>query len=167
MTMSSFQTLGRQRGFAIIAGLLLGGCTAEISGHGGGAPPAAAAGAGNNGPGAGPTGTPADLGSPPKVPGAPAVESAGIMPLLRLTHREYDNTMTDLLGDTSHPGQEFETDIPGRAGYDAPSMVATENARQYMQSAEALAARVITDRKLSLPCSNPADSAAETSCVTQ
>jgi hypothetical protein len=89
------------------------------------------------------------------------------MPLLRLTHREYSNTMADLLGDTTQPGAKFEADIPGQAGYDAPSMVATENARQYMTGAEALAQTAITSGKLSLPCANPADAATETSCVQQ
>jgi hypothetical protein len=88
------------------------------------------------------------------------------LPLLRLTHREYSNTMAELLGDTTKPGATFEPDSPGPAGYQAPGSVATETARGYMAAAEALAATAITSGKLALPCSAPADAAAETACVT-
>jgi hypothetical protein len=103
---------------------------------------------------------------PPDGPVAPVVESAGPMPLLRLTHREYSNTMAELLGDTSKPGSTFEPDMPGASGYQAPGTVATETARGYMDAAETLAATAITSKKLTIPCSAPADAAAETTCVT-
>lgn len=116
--------------------------------------------------GAGAVAGSSDLTNPPELPGAPAVEGAGILPLLRLTHREYSNTMAELLGDTSNPGATFESDSPGPAGYQAPGTVATETARGYMAAAEALAATAITSKKLAIPCSAPADAAAETACVT-
>jgi hypothetical protein len=75
--------------------------------------------------------------------------------------------MADLLSETSQAGAAFEADIPGRGGYDAPSMVATENARQYMSTAEKLAATAVMNGKLSLPCTAPADAASETACATQ
>ena len=166
--MRSFKSLSRYPHFLLASSLLFAGCNGEISGQGpGGSTGMAAAGAGSGSAGSSGTGVPGNIGGPPSVPGAPVVESAGTMPLLRLSHREYDNTMAELLGDTSQQGAEFETDIPGQGGYDAPSMVATENARQYMQSAEALAAAAITGGKLSIPCTNPADAASETTCVTQ
>ena len=95
-----------------------------------------------------------------------AAESAGPLPLLRLTHREYSNTMAELLGDTTKPGSTFEPDMPGASGYQAPGTVATETARSYMAAAETLAATAITSKKLAIPCSAPADAAAETTCVT-
>jgi hypothetical protein len=85
---------------------------------------------------------------------------------LRLTHREYSNTMAELLGDTTKPGATFEPDMPGASGYQAPGTVATETARSYMAAAETLATTAITSKKLAIPCSAPADAAAETTCVT-
>jgi hypothetical protein len=108
----------------------------------------------------------AGIKDPPKVPGPPSVESAGPLPLLRLTHREYSNTMAELLGDTTKPGNTFEPDSPGAAGYQAPGTVATETARGYMAAAETLAATAISTKKLSIPCTAPADAAAEKTCVT-
>lgn len=103
---------------------------------------------------------------PTSGPIAPLAESAGPLPLLRLTHREYSNTMAELLGDTTKPGTTFEPDSPGASGYQAPGTVATETARGYMAAAETLAATAITSKKLVIPCTAPADAAAETTCVT-
>ncbi|HWA75654.1 MAG TPA: DUF1592 domain-containing protein [Polyangiaceae bacterium] len=89
------------------------------------------------------------------------------MPFLRLTKREYRNTMAELLGDTSGAGSEFEADDTGPGGYLAPSNVATETARQYMTAAEKLAAAAISGGKIAIPCMNPANAAAENTCVTQ
>jgi uncharacterized protein DUF1592/uncharacterized protein DUF1588/uncharacterized protein DUF1595/uncharacterized protein DUF1587 len=103
---------------------------------------------------------------PPDGPVAPVAESAGPLPLLRLTHREYSNTMAELLGDSTKPGTTFEPDSPGASGYQAPGTIATETARGYMAAAETLAAAAISSKKLAIPCSAPADAAAEVSCVT-
>ncbi len=126
------------------AGCLLGAaCTSNVAGkatgQSNGTSAGAGAGAGASASAGGSAGS-ADLGNPPKMPGAPAAESAGILPLRRLTHREYSNTMAELLADTSDPGAKFEPDVPGPAGYDAPDTVAKENARDYMDTAESLAA---------------------------
>ena len=77
----------------------------------------------------------------PPQPGKISQESAGILPLRRLTHREYSNTMAELLGDTTKPGSKFEPDGPGAGGFEAPNTVATETARGYLDSAETLATR--------------------------
>jgi len=157
----------------VAAGALLGvACTADVTGKSpnGAGPNGNAAGAGGSSTttagGVGPAAGSGALTDPPKVPGAPSVESAGPLPLLRLTHREYSNTMAELLGDTTKPGTTFEPDAPGPAGYQAPGTVATETARGYMAAAETLAATAITSKKLSIPCSAPADAAAEKTCVT-
>src|SRR5260370_1399748 len=47
-------------------------------------------------------------GNPRSTPGDP--RAAGPMPLRRLSNREYDNTVHDLLGDTSAPAQQFPGD---------------------------------------------------------
>lgn len=102
---------------------------------------------------------------PPK-PGVISAESAGVMPLRRLTHREFSNTMAELLGDTTKPGSKFEPDGPGPGGFESPGTVPTETARGYMEAAETLAAAALTAKKIVVPCTAPADAAAETTCVT-
>jgi hypothetical protein len=151
----------------VVAGALLAvACTADVTGTPGSGPNGSTGGSGSTAGSAGSVAGSSDLGNPPKVPGPPAVESAGPLPLLRLTHREYSNTMAELLGDTTKPGTTFEPDSPGASGYQAPGTVATETARGYMAAAETLAATAITSRKLAIPCTAPADAAAETTCVT-
>ncbi|MES1179521.1 MAG: DUF1592 domain-containing protein [Myxococcales bacterium] len=102
---------------------------------------------------------------PPK-PGSISPENAGVMPLRRLTHREYSNTMAELLGDTTQPGSKFEPDGPGPGGFEAPGTVATETARGYMDTATTLVATALTAKKIVIPCTAPANAAAETTCVT-
>jgi Protein of unknown function (DUF1592)/Protein of unknown function (DUF1588)/Protein of unknown function (DUF1595)/Protein of unknown function (DUF1587) len=152
----------------VVAGALLAvACTAEVTGKtAGSGPNGSTGGGGATAGGASAVAGSSDLGNPPKVPGAPAVESAGPLPLLRLTHREYSNTMAELLGDTTKAGTTFEPDSPGASGYQAPGTVATETARGYMAAAETLAATAITAKKLAIPCTAPANAAAETTCVT-
>jgi len=154
----------------VAVGALLGiACTANVDGQAPGPAPnndTTTGGSSATTGGAGPVTRPSDLNDPPPLPGAPAVESAGSLPLLRLTHREYSNTMAELLGDTTNLGATFEADAPGLSDYDAPGTVATETARGYMAAAETLAATAITTKKISIPCSAPADAAAEKNCVT-
>ncbi len=99
-------------------------------------------------------------------PGVISPESAGVMPLQRLTHREYSSTMAALLSDTTKPGSKFAPDGPGPSGFESPRTVATENARSYMETAETLAAAALTAKSVVIPCSAPADAAAEATCVT-
>ncbi|RYZ08039.1 MAG: DUF1592 domain-containing protein [Myxococcales bacterium] len=156
----------------VAAGALLGfGCGSEpgaanagaggTSTSGGGA---ASGGGGSGGPApvAGSAGAVMEL---PK-PGVVSPETAGVMPLRRLTHREFSNTMAELLGDTTKPGAKFEPDGPGAGGFEAPGTVPTETARGYMEAAEVLAATALTANKITVPCTAPADAAAETACVT-
>lgn len=139
----------------------------------GGAPlsPGAAASNGNGGAAVGAGGATASAGSNGAVievpkPGVLSPESAGVMPLQRLTHREYSNTMAALLSDTARAGSEFAPDGPGPSGFEAPRTVATENARSYMETAETLAAAALTAKSVVVPCTAPADTAAESTCVT-
>src|SRR5688572_16693452 len=111
------------RALLLVSSLAAFSCTAETKSQNPGAAGNSNAGSGNAA--AGSSGGPGDVGGPPQVPGPPVAESAGVMPLLRLTHREYSSTMADLLSEASEAGAAFEADIPGRGGYDAPSMVAT------------------------------------------
>src|SRR6188768_1762358 len=108
------------------AGLLGVACAADGNGKAPGTTgpdgnPAATGG--STGTATGGSGSLTDPNLPPDGPVAPVVESAGPLPLLRLTHREYTNTMAELLGDTSKPGSTFEPDMPGASGYQAPGTV--------------------------------------------
>src|SRR5262245_55962452 len=64
-------------------------------------------------PGAPSTSKPGSPGAPP-APGTPPAAGdpteAGPSPLRRLTRREYNNTVRDLLGDTSRPADQFPLD---------------------------------------------------------
>jgi hypothetical protein len=79
----------------------------------------------------------------PTVPGTNTPEAAaGALPVMRrLTAREYDNTVRDLLGDESAPASAFDPD-PTAAGFDNQVTllgVTTSRARQYWTAAERLA----------------------------
>jgi hypothetical protein len=154
----------------VATGALLGlGCGADGTGKPGTTGPDTTNPIATGGSAGAPTGGMGSIDGPILPNGGPVAllpESAGPLPLLRLTHREYSNTMAELLGDTTKPGATFEPDMPGASGYQAPGTVATETARSYMAAAETLAATAIASKKITIPCSAPADAAAETTCVT-
>lgn len=102
---------------------------------------------------------------PPNVTGPLTPESAGPMQLRRLTNREYNNIMNDLLGDTSQPSSSFPLDGPTSTGFEAPNSVALLNVQYYFQTADTLAETALQNGKLSIPCTNPT-TAQETSCAT-
>jgi len=164
--MSNAKALKSASHFTLVAAAALLGvaCTADVTNKSA-VPGNVAGGTGGSG-GSGTVTPPSNLTDPPKLPGAPLPESAGPLPLLRLTHREYSNTMAELLGDTTHPGTTFEPDSPGASGYQAPDTVATETARGYMAAAETLAATAINAKTVAIPCNAPADAEAEKTCVT-
>ena len=62
------------------------------------------------------------------------------MPMLRLTNREYNNTVHDLLGDTSQPANQFPTDLDPTFEFRRPDGVAVQDATLLGAAAEALAA---------------------------
>ena len=67
--------------------------------------------------------------------------SPGDAPIRRMTHFEYDNTVRDLLGDTTAPATAFPPDeVFGGFNNQASSLVVTELlAEGYMNAAESLA----------------------------
>jgi hypothetical protein len=174
---SRFSLLG------VVAALSVG-CSAELSGHGAGANSGNGGGSGDGAGGTsagtagsagtatgGASGTGATAGSgsvgtTPPPPGTPlAPESAGVLPMLRLTHREYRNTMADLLGTTTNPAAGFEADGPGNNGFETPNNVATLHAQMYMEQAALLAESAMTSGRLTVPCTAPAGAAAENACA--
>src|SRR5262245_8157231 len=90
--------------------------------------------------------------------GESATPSVGGYHLMRLTSAEYDNTVRDLLGDTTAPATQFSPDE--KVGpFDAnvlapPSEVMLDD---YMQTAEALAATAVADVGALTGCSDATD----------
>jgi len=144
-----------------------GGTAGVPPGQGGGAG-SGTGGAGGSGPAgaAGLAGTGGSITDPPPMDTPPAAESAGLLPMLRLTHREYANTIRDLLGETSNAAAAFEPDGPSNSGFEAPNNVAKLNAEMYMEQAAALAASAMSAGRITVPCMAPAGDAAETTCAT-
>jgi len=144
---------------AICCATLLGGvgCNGGIGGHsspgGGGISGTGTAGNGSTGTG----------GSTPPDPNA-----AGVMPLRRLTAREYLATVRDLLGDTSLG----LGDVPGEADdlsnnafpFRQPTAIGTLDAANLQVAAETLAKNMSTKLSTILPCT-PASASDEAGCA--
>jgi uncharacterized protein DUF1592/uncharacterized protein DUF1588/uncharacterized protein DUF1595/uncharacterized protein DUF1585 len=137
---------------------------------------AASGGEGGTGTGAG---TSTAAGAPTvtvNTAGPPAAESAGTLLMRRLTYREYDHMMAQLLGDTTSPASgsmPWTPDMAGDSGFVAPTSVASYHVIQYEQTANALVTTALQAAaagkptgKFAIPCTNP-DAAAETTCATQ
>jgi hypothetical protein len=72
--------------------------------------------------------------------GAPAdPNAAGVMPMQRLTNREYNNTVRDLLGDTTQPANQFASDRDPTFEFRRAGTVAVQDATLIRGAAEALA----------------------------
>ncbi len=163
----------RGLGLAAVLLLMAPACTGAIGGSsdlgpsgpgstGAGGPPASPTGhpgAGPTGqPGAGPTGQPGgpEIKPPPGVIPPPPAECAmvGQQPIRRLNRVEYNNTVADLLGDTSKPADQFPSDSE-QYGFDNIAevlTVTTTHAEQFMRAAERLAATAVTNLGKLLPC---------------
>ncbi|HRI66551.1 MAG TPA: DUF1592 domain-containing protein [Polyangium sp.] len=84
-------------------------------------------------------------------------------PLRRLTNEEYNNTIRDLLGDTSRPADAFPPD-EAIGGFENNTIapITQDLVERYLETAEALAARAITHIDTLAPCptnSKPLDCA--------
>jgi hypothetical protein len=95
---------------------------------------------------------------------APTPEAAGVFVLKRLSNREYNHVVADLLGDTTQPASDFPDDDLGSGGFVAPVNVATLNAQHYEEAAGTLADAALSANKLKIPCTNPAANA-EANCA--
>ncbi len=106
--------------------------------------------------------TPGANGQPPTC----TTPLPGPSPLRRLTHREYDNTTRDLLGDDSHPSAQFSREEVF-LGFDNNATArgtTTLLAEQYMNAAETLAANAVTNLQQLTTC-NPDDAAGRDACA--
>lgn len=87
----------------------------------------------------------------------------GVAPIRLLTHVQYDNTVADLLGDTTAPSASFpaENEVAGFRNNVASNQVNPRLVEAYQTASEALALKAVTERLDSLaPCSDEAGSAA-------
>lgn len=82
----------------------------------------------------------------------PAAASAGPRPLTRLSRREYNNTVRDLLGDSTRPADEFADDHDRTFLFRRAGLVATQDAELLRTGAEALAKAAVANLSKLLPC---------------
>lgn len=78
--------------------------------------------------------------------------AAGPRPLTRLTRREYNSTVRDLLGDTSNPADAFADDRDRAFLFRRSGLVATQDADLLRSAAETLAATALKTPSKVLPC---------------
>src|SRR5688572_3663 len=96
--------------------------------------------------------------SPTTKPGEPPPSStadptaAGVMPLRRLTIREYNNTVRDLLGDATAPGKQFPDDRDETFTFRRADAIAVQDAKLIRGAAESLAATAARNLGALLPC---------------
>jgi len=180
---------------ALLSAGLVAGCTGRIgsqgatgaggsgvgpggSGSAGAGPASGTAGSGTvGGGGATATGSGGTSAITIVTSGTPPAESAGPLVMRRLTYREYDHMLADLLGDTTAPaegGNAWSPDAPNAVGYVAPASVADLQVDLYNQTADTVVETALqavaagkTAGKLTIPCKVPTTSAAETTCATQ
>jgi hypothetical protein len=102
-------------------------------------------------------------------PGAVLVpESAGPLVLRRLTHREFNHTLQDLLGDATNPADSWSVDDgSSNSGFQAPNVVDKTTFQFIEPSVSTVAESAVSQNRVPIPCTNPAVGAAETTCATQ
>lgn len=134
---------------AVVLALGLGACTGNLTG--GGSDGSGPGGPGQGGPGLGPgngtagagmngaAGSGTVVGVTGPDPGTPPDPlAAGPMPLRRLNHREFNNTVRDLLGVTSNPADSFPLDVDGGFAFHRAGLVSTLDASVLRDAAEAM-----------------------------
>ena len=141
------------------------GCVGSIGGGSGGDPgsgtpgtPGSPGGPGTPGQNSMP-GTPGGI-SGPGLPGGAGAGSgqpadpnaAGPQPLRRLDNREYNNTVRDLLGDTTRPADRFPSDRDTEFTYRHAGLVSSQDYSTIQDAAEALAAAAEKNVATLAPC---------------
>jgi hypothetical protein len=157
----AFTTRITRLGSAILLPLVALACSAETpalkanpgTGGGGGSAAVGVAGNSSGGVGVGPTAAECKTGTYP-----------GRTPLRRLTAAEYNNTVRDLLGDTSSPGNDFPPPSEGSGFSNDADAYQTQvvDVQAWFTAAESLAAKYRADGKLTLPCAADAQACATT-----
>jgi hypothetical protein len=123
---------------------------------------------GNGNPGNPGNGNPGNNGNPsqptkPVDPGTPAdPNAAGPMAMRRLTHREYNNTVRDLLGVTSNPADMFPSDHDSEFLYRRAGVVTGADFESLSGAAESIAAGLGPKIPMIAPCTGDEAACART-----
>jgi hypothetical protein len=146
---------------------LISGCVGTVSDKSGEGAKPGAGGDQTGGPGGGPNGTDPSVNPappPPPMVAAPGTCGAPVVSTM-LTHDQYVNTVSDLLGMDLRAAVDFK-DANGRK-YRPDLRVSALEAEDFMSTARAISDQVVTDATLSklLPC-NPT-MAGESACADQ
>jgi hypothetical protein len=125
----------------LLGAIAVAGCRGAVGGAVGGASPGAGGSA------AGASASAGSMGAAGATGGAQAALVPGRSPLRRLSRTEYDNTVRDLLGDTTRPSQNFEPDVlaGGFTNNADTQNVGTSLAEQYLTAAETLSVNATKD----------------------
>jgi hypothetical protein len=153
-----------------VAGLMGLGCTGQVASRSGeGDDPTPGAGGKHTGSGGSAGHVAGDGGQggvvdPPVGPGDP-----GRAVFRRLSRLEYNNTVRDLLGDSSAPASAFPPDSdPGKSGFVAGGVVAHTDASRLLDAAEALSRTAMGKLAMLLPCgAMPAAAPDQDTCAGQ
>lgn len=145
-------------GSAILLPLVALACSGEMT------PKGNPAGTGGGGSAAVGTGGSSGSGVAPTAVECKTATFPGRTPLRRLTAAEYNNTVRDLLGDTTSPGNDFPPPAEGSGFSNDADAYQTQvvDVQAWFTAAEALAARYRTTGKLTLACAAEAQSCATT-----
>src|SRR4029078_4420732 len=95
--------------------------------------------------------------TPPPPMGAPL--PAGVMPLRRLTIREYNNTLRDLIGDTANRASAFPADQDSEFMLHRAQVVSVTDADSLKDAAEGAAAALAAKITMLAPCVGMAEDA--------
>lgn len=159
---------------ALLGVVTVAGCTGTISNGGDESSPKIGGGASPGGDKSSPgsVGTPGDTTPPGSNVTTEACTTVtaptlGRTPLRRLTNEEYNNTIRDLLADTSRPADAFPPDvsIDGFTTNAEGQAVQPAVAEGYLTASENLAARAVQDLKKLLACD--AATTGESACARQ
>ncbi len=161
--------------FCLVFGVLSGpACSGVVEDGPAGAAPAGGAAPGGSGPGTAPGASPtvpggAGGGSPGSAAAPPVCKDSAAQPapLRRLTRFEYDNTIRDLLVDTTSPGSALPAEVLGNGfGNDVASQaISSLLAEQYAAVAASVGNRAVATPGKLAPCAATVTAATEESCA--
>jgi hypothetical protein len=146
-------TIRRLSKLAVALTLVSAGCTGQVEdGRRGNLDPTGTGGSGGSGTGgSGGSGTGGAGGTGGVLP--PGTDAPGHATFRRLSRFEYDNTVRDLLGDTSGPAKNFPPDSDsGKSGFKIGGTVSAVDASRLLEASEAMAATAVTKLATLLPC---------------
>lgn len=158
----------------VSSALCLAACTGSIPGDNeaaGGSGSDRSGGAGS--PRGGATGR-AGAGGGPQAGGSQACDAEtqaptarpGVLPLRRLTRFEYDNTVRDLLGDTTRPAAAFPADDVGAVGFATAINTSELMVTTALEIAEKLATSAVAKLDTLVPCASAANEACASEFVS-